>query len=133
AGCEVIMLVGEQLNPAELAINRIKPFEAGALDGAVLEGRHGSDALESLRGELLAIGRRHRHASFAVELVDERVEEQSHGASAVPTPLPSRCRQLPRRRRETSGVPTRISPPPGRNAGGHGISWVIMGVNGKAQ
>src|SRR5262249_3350687 len=124
---QIVMLVGEEVYAAQLLVDLVEPFEAAALDGAVLEGGQGGDALESIGGKLLAIGRRDRNAPFPVELVDECVEEQSHAASAVPTPLPSPGPLLHLLGRRNLGRPDQNLPAAGTVCG---YSWDTMGSYG---
>ena len=112
---------------AELPVDLVEPFEAAALDRAVLEGGQRRDSLKAVGGKLLAIGRRDRNAPFSVELVDECVQEQSHDASPVPTPLPSPTRQLHLRGRRNLGRPGQKLPAAGTVCG---YSWDIMGSYG---
>ena len=144
---QVVMLVGEQVDLVDVLADSANQARSPQWMAGCLKEGSATMPWKGCAGELLAKWRRHRYAPLAIELVDECVEEQSHG-SGRSNPLYQRIPAL-----LLGGTPSRVpplaieaaiaghgtAPQNGRPAARHrgdlrltcGISWDDMGVNGK--
>ncbi len=84
------MLVGEQIDLAQVLAEPLHPVDAGALHRRVLERGQPDDAVKILAGERRAEGRGHGNPALAVDFVDEGVDEQRHRPYAFRPLRPAR-------------------------------------------